>query len=431
MDRRKKISLLFLLFFANNIAAQQWQVSSMPDCPKATSNNAVSANGNYIYTFGGIDSTKLYSGIHQQCFALNTTTLQWQALQDLPDTLGKIAAAASKVKDTIYIVGGYHVYANGNEKSSNKVHRFNTVTNTFMSDAATVPIAIDDQVQAVWRDSLIYVVTGWSNTTNVNNVQLYNPSTNIWSVGTNTPQLPDYKAFGASGVIVQDTIFYFGGAITNPNFPAVNVLRKGVINTAIPTLITWSSVKLLDIFGYRMGATVVGDYICWIGGSAVTYNYNGIAYNGTGAVPNLKRAVWYNYKTGNIIIDTANIFNMDLRGVADASDTVKYLIGGMQAAQKVSNTCVKLNVKNAPLYIKNLENEWTFTIAPNPASSVLKIASKKVFSNVNIVNAEGNVVRKITKNADTTIDINNLPAGMYYLQVQMDGQQIWKPFIKK
>ena len=43
-----------------------------------------------------------------------------------------------------------------------------------MPDGADIPKAIDDQVQAVWQDSLIYVITGWSNTTNVVDVQASN-----------------------------------------------------------------------------------------------------------------------------------------------------------------------------------------------------------------------------------------------------------------
>ena len=114
-----------------------------------------------------------------------------------PDTLGKVAAGASRVGNIIYIFGGYHVLANGDEISSNKVHRFDVSQNQFISDGAPIPIPIDDHVQAVWKDSLIFVVTGWSNSQNVANVQIYNPSTDTWLAGTSVPNTSHDKVFGA------------------------------------------------------------------------------------------------------------------------------------------------------------------------------------------------------------------------------------------
>ena len=38
------------------------------------------------------------------------------------------------------------------------------------------------------------------------------------------------------------------------------------------------------IVGYRMAATSVNNKPHWIGGSTTTYNYNPVAYNGSGGV---------------------------------------------------------------------------------------------------------------------------------------------------
>ena len=122
------------------------------------------------------------------------------------------------------------------------------------------------------------------------NVQIYDPATNSWTVGTPTPDNHEYKSFGASGAIVGNTIYYFGGAAIGNKFPIQNQLRKGVINPNEPTDITWSiSIPDPKMVGYRMAATTVGNQVHWIGGSGVTYNYNGIAYNGSGGVPPIKQ----------------------------------------------------------------------------------------------------------------------------------------------
>ena len=187
-------SIFILLTFPAIIHAQLQELSPMPE---RVCNNAVAegfVNGvPYVYSFAGIDSTKLFSGIHLRSFRYNTQTDTWETIPPLPDDMGKIAASANRIGDIIYIIGGYHVFGNGSEISSEKVHRYNTQTNSYLSDGAPIPVAIDDQVQAVWRDSLIYVVTGWSNSQNVTNVQIYNPVTDEWTQGTPTPNENSYQ----------------------------------------------------------------------------------------------------------------------------------------------------------------------------------------------------------------------------------------------
>ena len=102
--------------------------------------------------------------------------------------------------------------------------------NRFLADGAPIPVPIDDHVQAVWRDSLIYVVTGWSDTRNVPNVQIYNPTEDKWIEGTSVPTGVQFESFGTSGTILGDTIFYYGGASFGFRFPVQNTLRKGVID---------------------------------------------------------------------------------------------------------------------------------------------------------------------------------------------------------
>jgi hypothetical protein len=93
-----------------------------------------------------------------------------------------------------------------------------------------LPIPTDDHVQCVWRDSLIYIITGWSNTGNIPNVQIYDPANDTVLSGTPIPNSDDYKAFGASGVIIGDTIYYAGGVNDSWIFTIQPRLRKGIIN---------------------------------------------------------------------------------------------------------------------------------------------------------------------------------------------------------
>jgi hypothetical protein len=374
-----KKTALFACLALNSLGAraQIWQVQAGANMPEAVTNNAISEGFNgdstFVYSFGGLDSTKLFSGIHRRCYRLDTRRNSWARLPDLPDTLGKIAAAASRVKNDIYIFGGYHVYANGDEKSSNRVHRFSVAQNRFLPDGVAIPVPIDDHVQAVWRDSLVFLVTGWSNTANVPTVQIYNPSANAWLSGAAVPNNNTYKSFGATGLIVGDTLFYFGGASMGTNFPAQLVIRKGVINVANPSQITWSSEVIL-LAAYRAVAAAVGKNLFFIGGSETTYNYNGIAYNGSGGVSPSGRILRRNLENSRFTEQISPVLPMDLRGIATISDSVRYLVGGMATGQMVSRRVLKLTLSAATSSNSSQHlGQKMFKIYPNPVIDTLFI----------------------------------------------------------
>lgn len=340
--------LLISLSLSMPPMGQQWSLTEVGTLADAVSNNAVCegfvGETPYVYSFAGVDKTKLYSGIHLKSFRFNTISGKSERIADLPDTLGKVAAGASRVKDKIYIIGGYHVFSNGSELSSNKVHRYDPKTNTYLADGSPIPVAIDDHVQAVWRDSLIYVITGWNDKANVPNVQIYNPAKDSWTAGTSTPDSHQYKSFGASGIIKGDTIYYFGGASMGKQFPIQNELRIGIINSKNPSEIEWS-VEIPDeqITGYRMACTLVDGQVKWLGGSEVTYNYNGIAYNKSGGVsPSNKILTLDDSRNPRITSIVFPSLPMDLRGIASVTSTVKYLAGGMLQNQEVTNKVFRL-----------------------------------------------------------------------------------------
>lgn len=426
-------SIFFLMSFVT--VAQDWHVIEKANLPEGITNNAVTGaviNGDkYVYSFAGIDSSKVYTGINLKSFRYSSSTNSWTVLPNLPDTLGKIAAGASTIDSIIYIIGGYHVFANGNEASSNKVHRFNVHTNSYLSDAANIPVAIDDHVQAVWNDSLIYVVTGWSNTRNVPNVQIYDPVNDNWLVGTSVPNNTQYNSFGTSGTIVGDTIYYYGGAAFGFNFPAQSNLRKGSINPLDPTQITWSqSVPNASLKGYRAGCTSTTSGVHWLGGSAITYNFDGIAYNGSGGVSPLNRNLYYNITTGSF--DTVGLIGvslpMDLRSLAEFNDGTRYIVGGMEANQKVSNKMLELNYVSTSIKENNREN--TLKLFPNPTNSKLFIQTDVNIVDVIILDFTGKAVSFNQLNSKE-ISLDGLKKGCYFLQVKTDnGETLTQTLVK-
>lgn len=397
----------------------------LPSLPEPVSNNAVTTalvnDTLFVYSFAGIDTSKDWFGLHLRSFRYNTHTQVWDTIPDLPDSAGgKIAASANTVKNKIYIIGGYHVASNYHETSSSKVHIFDPLLNTYLPDGADIPVPIDDQVQAVWRDSLIYVISGWSNTTNVPDVQIYDPKLNTWLEGTSVPNNSQYKVFGASGTIIDDTIYYAGGARFGFNFPATTFFRKGYINPDNPTEISWTGATESLSKGYRMAASTYNNYAIWLGGSNITYNFDGIAYNGSGGVPPLGRIKLYAPQSG-----TLSEFNdlfpplMDLRGIAKISDNQYILAGGMLAGQEVTDqtlmiTIDELSKLDPPILLKETQ---PILIYPNPTSHSFKLNHSENIDLVIIKSTQGQIIKSISvTNKIQNISTSDLANGVYIVE---------------
>ena len=339
---RKNFALLFALLSFSSFSQTAWTWTQKADMPFQIANNAVThgeMGGNpYVFSFGGIDTTKIYSGINKRAFRYDVTNDVWDEIDTLPVVLPLIASSANTVKNKIYILGGYHVLSNGNETSSDEVIIYDPETDTYEPNGTAIPVSIDDQSQCVWRDSLIYVITGWSNFGNVPDVQIYDPALDSWSEGTDISTDNTFRAFGSSGIIIGDTIFYHGGASMGLNFPARDELRKGVIDPNDPTQITWTLEESAAKTNYRSACVSHGNNIFWIGGSETSYNYNGVAYNGTGGGEPVYSIARYDALNQNWYEGDGSPYGiMDLRGNGQVSSTSWIVCGGMEDGQEVSD----------------------------------------------------------------------------------------------
>lgn len=423
----------FLFVFPFFTSAQSWQIDTMATMPERLSNNAVSMgyhNGvPNVYTFAGIDSTRSHTGIHLRSYRYNTQTNTWHTIAPLPDTLGKIAAIASTVKNKIYIIGGFHEFP-GAEIITNKVHIYDCNADSFLADGANLPFATGDQSQAVWRDSLIYVISGWGGADNLTQVQIYNPSTDTWSAGTPLPNSNAYKSFGSSGTIVGDTIYYFGGGSATFPYGVQSVFRKGVINPNNPTQITWSTFTWSGWNGYRMAATTCFDKTFWLGGAGVTYLFDGIAYNGTGPASPKGDIICYQGNNHSFKKESGYALPMDLRGIGSVNDTVKYIVGGMHGLT-VSNQTLRLRVIPDSI-ISNIFNIETalslpFTIAPNPVKATTTIQindSKTTHAAYTIYSLSGLELDRgnFSSNETLSFDVTTYPAGTYFIKIVADDK---------
>lgn len=427
----KNINLLFLclLPFFQNIHAQPIFWEEVAPMPERVSNNAVTAatvNGiPYAFSFSGIDSTKECGHTHLRSFRYNTATDIWETIAPMPvDLDGVIAAAANTIKNKIYITGGYHIPSGCGEESSSTINIYDPETNEYLPNGADIPTAIDDHVQGVWRDSLLYVITGWSNTTNVTNVQIYNPSTDTWTVGTPVPNTNDWKVFGGSGEIVGDTIYYIGGASpfcsVNNCFPPTTFLRRGIINPDNPAEITWEGSQNAAAQGYRMGASTYQNNVIWMGGSDLTFNFDGIDYNGTGGVAPNERLTLINTNADFLYqIEEQLPPIMDLRGVAKISENEYIIAGGMNENQQVVNSTFKITIED--LTATNSPEFPSIKVFPNPVGDILNIQKEGNFE-VAIYDVQGKFILKKQPILNQKLDVNALKKGVYFLRFFENGK---------
>ena len=431
--------LLILSLFPFCLFAQMgWTWTELPSMPTPVSNNAVTAatvgGVPYVYSFTGIDTTKLYSGINLGAYRYNTQTQVWETIAAVPDTLGKIAAGANTVNNIVYVFGGYHVFSNNNEISSDRVHRYDPENNVWLSDGAAIPVPIDDHVQAVWRDSLIFLVTGWSNSGNVTNVQIYDPANDSWQAGSSLPLGSTFTAFGASGAIVGDTIFYHGGA-SGFSFGGTKRLRRGIIDANDPTQITWDYPgDAPGTLGYRHAAITYQEKVFWIGGSNNTYNYNGIAYNGSGGATPLDRILSYQSTTATWLEGLGAPFSvMDLRGAAQLSPTSWVICGGMESGQQVSNRAFLLEYDpvagDQAFGILDGLQVQTMEVYPNPSEGLLFVDGLPA-GQLSVYDATGHLVHTESVGMNVQVNLRALAAGTYVVRLQAEEETYQGRFIK-
>lgn len=73
-------------------------------------------------------------------------------------------------------------------------------------------------------------------------------------------------------------------------------------------------------------------------------------------------------------------------------------------------------------------NKIAFTIFPNPAQNILNIESDWTLENVKIYSMQGVLLKEFFS---TSLDISQLSAGMYFIQLSSEGKRVTKKFIKE
>ncbi len=311
---------------------------AQPTLPMPVANNAVAigtiGGRSWVFSLLGIDSTTRWSGITRAAFAWSPGMAAWRRLPDVPGTVGRLAATAQVVRGKVYLFGGYTVDSAGGERSLDVVDVWEPAAERW-TRAAPMTVAVDDAVSATWRDSLVYLISGWHNTDNVPLVQVFDVVEGRWSQAT---PIPGPGVFGHTGGIAGNTLVYVDGAKRQAGrvrYGMEGSSWAGEIDPTQPLRITWRRLPAHP--GpplYRAAAAGCGALMIVAGGTDNPYNYNGIGYDGVVSRPRAAAFAWHTRRRTWVTLPAAPVATMDHRGLLVHEDTVA-IVGGMGAQGEV------------------------------------------------------------------------------------------------
>jgi N-acetylneuraminic acid mutarotase len=318
----------------------------MQNAPVARSNwtlaTANTSRGPELFAFYGLGAKKTYDDIQKDVHAFNLGSNTWKKVADIPVAQGVLASAAVGLNQHIYLAGGYTVAANGDEKSTPELMRFNPENYTFKT-ISKIPTPVDDSVLLTWQNRYLIFVSGWHDTGNVKRVQMYDLQENIW---LNATQWPGDGVFGHSGGIVGNSMIICDGVTAvrgndgKNKFAMTNACYRGDLNPNKPADIRWTSIAAHPGSAvYRaaaVGTLQQGKRILFAGGANRAYNYNGVGYDGI-PVPASDHVFSFDLQTSQWQIHSPlSAPSMDHRALVEM-DGKFYLPGGMRDAQQVTN----------------------------------------------------------------------------------------------
>jgi hypothetical protein len=254
-----------VLVLLTTISKAQW--SEIPALPIIANWPMTAELDGKIYSFGGIDGTA-----SRNVYVYTPGATEWEKLSGLMPK-GKFGGYAAAINGKIYIVGGMVV--SGNSYVSNgETYEFDPVARTFTTKKALTTATKVGWFAGAQVNGKIYVIGGYTGSTDVTNIQVYDPATDTWT--TSTSKAPYTGRYAASAVL-NGKIFVMGG---NSTTSYLNQAWMGTPNDADGT-IAWEKIANLPAALTRGSAGVANGKVTFTGGAPVlsegysnTYIYN-------------------------------------------------------------------------------------------------------------------------------------------------------------
>ncbi len=323
-----------------------WQVG--PHLPAPVSDNAVAAldtgRGVSVFSFLGMDSTRSPKGATNAAYRWDVGSGDgWKTVASVPGG-ARLGAMAQVVRGRVYILGGYTLARNGSEHSVPYVEIYDPSTNGW-SRGTDMPLAVHDATSGVWRDSLVLVVGGRHHGEPVAAVQWYDPARDRWFSGTPIAGPP---AVGAAGTVVGDRAIFTDGVASPPSGGGSAALDtaawSGVVDPRDPDSILWDALpRHPGPVVYRAASGTLGGLAVFVGGASEPYGDDGMTPDGTPARP-LRQVLAYDpgaHRWRHLPAPPVATMDHETLGVARG---MVFLVGGMEVGPRVSDKVWYANV---------------------------------------------------------------------------------------
>jgi len=328
-----------------------------PPLPEPRANNPVARadgeEGKVWFTGLGITGDKTWRDLRADGWVFREgRDRDWAPVPSLPPfegRAGRLGSHAVVVDGSIHVIGGYTVAEDHAERSTPGIYRLILDPGQALESApkwvrvARMPVPVDDAVALVDEDRFVYLVSGWSDTGNVNLVQVWDRRENAWRQAEPWPGAP---VFGHAGGLVDDRMVICGGA--KIEYPAEGPRRfvesdrcwLGTIRADDRYRLDWKPLPPMP-GGPRYRAAAVGAEfgdtarVVFAGGADRPYNYNGQGYDGEPASA-FDSVVSYNLEAGRWECHAPMPDgSMDHRGLVVSGGKL-VTVGGMNAEREAS-----------------------------------------------------------------------------------------------
>ncbi len=221
-----------------------------------------------------------------------------------------------------------------------------------------------------------------------------------------TAQLSDAAGSFASPVIIGSLTSTFAGtidAIIPANTPPGNGYRIRVVGS-IP-VVTGSNN------GTNITINTLPDVSTTSTAPTITANQTGAGYQ------------WLNCNSGYAIIQGAT--NRSYTATANGAYAVIVTLDGNGCSD--TSACVTIN----NIGIDEFSNHHQFSVYPNPFRGNITIINPEK-SVIEILNIEGQILKTVTSDSKKiTVDLENLPGGVYFIRARTDKEDVTKMIVKE
>ena len=272
---------------AYNIATNTW--SSRAAMPVAMQGMAAAVgNDGNIYSFAGRDMNSYRS----ECFRYNPTTDTWTSIATMPSPRWE-ARALTAANGLIYVFGGWNFDLG--VMPGNEVQIYNPATNTWTL-GAPIPAPVMGMAAAVDAAGLMHIYGGIGSNPYppLTSHYIYNTATNTWTTG---PSMPAPARGYTSGTTGSDGNLYIAGG--DSDIAMNNGTFYNNVDSFSPGTNTWSASTPLPLALTEMRAVTAGSYVYVVGGLAAVNTPQTAMYRMATGVATATATTW----TGNVSTD--------------------------------------------------------------------------------------------------------------------------------